>query len=495
MSTIGFSGIGSGLPIDDIIKATVQAEAAPLRRLQAEKEATQAQISAYGQLSNRLAGLRTAMGDLKGIDKFEQLKATSTNTELFTATANHRTGATAGNYSVEVLKGADNARWVSAATGREATLSGTFNLQIGDVDDNDPINFDIVEKLGSEATMDDLRSYLNREFGEQLSVNLVNIDDDNARLVINSQVSGEVGRITGISIGTEGEPGHLAENTQDLSTPALDAGNLATSLDAHIKIDGIAVSSSTNRFENVISGVTINLAEGVNSLVDPGEGETRAASLSVAQDKDAIKGRVDNFILAYNDLIIHLNEQKKGDLAGESVLRSIENTLRDTLTTPTGDGSDLSNTLSALGIGTFVERGWNPGEAGSSRNGTLEIMDTERFNDVLENDMERLAKIFGDPDTGYAKRFEQLATRLERDSVVDGRNQQGLVSSRVQGLNREIGRIDDRISATDRRLDLLEQRLYSQFGTVDAMIANINASGDYLMAQFDSLPGYTRNKK
>ena len=485
MSTIGFSGIGSGLPIDDIIKATVKAEAAPLRRLQAEKEATQAQISAYGQLSNRLAGLRTAMGDLKGIDKFEQLKATSTNTELFTATANHRTGATAGNYSVEVLKGADNARWVSAATDRETTLSGEFSLEIG----GEAISFDIEDRLGSEATMDDLRSYLNREFGEQLSVNLVNVDDDNARLVINSQVSGEAGRITSVSIGD------LAENSQGLSTPALDAGNLATSLDAHIKIDGIAVSSSTNRFENVISGVTINLAEGVNSLVDPGEGETRAASLSVAQDKDAIKGRVDNFILAYNDLIIHLNEQKKGDLAGESVLRSIENTLRDTLTTPTGDGSDLSNTLSALGIGTFVEQGWNPGEEGSSRNGTLEIMDTERFNNVLENDMERLAKIFGDPDTGYAKRFEQLATRLERDSVVDGRNQQGLVSSRVQGLNREIGRIDDRISATDRRLDLLEQRLYSQFGTVDAMIANINASGDYLMAQFDSLPGYTRNKK
>ena len=492
IGNIGFSGIGSGLPIDDIIKATVQAESVPLKRLQADKEFAQAQISAYGQLSSRLSGLRTAMADLKGIDKFEQLKATSGNNELFTATANHRTGATAGNYSVEVLKGADNARWVSEARDREEQLTGAFELQV----DGKTIEFNIEDVLDEgKRSLDDLRSYLNKEHGEQLSVNLVNVGEvggnQQARLVINSQISGEAGRFGAVSIGGLNQDAGLSTQAKDQA--AIDSGDFTTSLDAHIRVDGIDVSSSNNRFENVISGVTINLAEGVNSLVNPGE--PRSASLGVAQDKDAIKGRVDNFIMAYNDLVIHLNEQKKGKLAGESVLRSIENTLRDTLTTPTGDGSDLGNTLSALGIGTFVERGWNPGDESSSRNGTLEIMDSDRFNDVLENNMERLAFIFGDPETGYAKRFEQLATRLERDSVVDGRNQQGLVSSRVQGLNREIGRIDDRITSTDRRLDLLEQRLYSQFGTVDSLIANINASGDYLAAQFENLPGYTRNKK
>jgi len=491
MSSIGFSGIGSGLPVDDIVKATLKAEAAPMRRMEAQKEVAQAQISAYGQLSSRMNALNAAMGDLKGIDNYEQLKATSGNDGLFTATANHRTGATAGNYNVEVIKGAESARWTSASTARDEVLTGQFEMQVGTDPDN-KISFDIEDKLGENATMDDLRSYLNKEYGDLVSVNLVNSNDNEAHLVINSKISGDDGRLVEVNSGQGVIIGNLTQDAE-LSTPDYDENDLSTSLNAYMKVDGILASSSTNTFENVISGVTINLASGVNSQVDPEN--TQASSLSVAQDKEAIKNKVDNFIKAYNDVIIHLNEQKKGDLQGEAVVRSIEGALRDTLFTPAGDPNDLSNTLSALGIGTYVERGWEAGEEGSSRNGTLEIMDTERFNDVLDNDMEKLAFIFGDPDTGYAVRFESLSRQLTRDTVVNGQVQQGLVSSRTQGLNREIDRIDDRLVAADRRLDLMEQRLYSQFASVDAMIANINASGDYMSAQFQNLPGYTRNNK
>src|SRR5690554_3031990 len=103
MSGISFMGVGSGLPVKEIIEATLAAEAAPLKRLEHDKKYYESQISGMGQLKSRLNSMAEAMRDLQGLDKFQQLAATSSNDKLFTATANHETGATAGNYNIKVL--------------------------------------------------------------------------------------------------------------------------------------------------------------------------------------------------------------------------------------------------------------------------------------------------------------------------------------------------------------------------------------------------------
>lgn len=265
----------------------------------------------------------------------------------------------------------------------------------------------------------------------------------------------------------------------------------------HLKIDGIESRSSTNTFANVVSGVSINVTAGADAL----PAEQRTGNLNVDQDKQAIKDNIDAFVMAYNDVIIHLNfaksasqqqdsieESHVGALAGEGAVRSIENQLRSELFTPTG--GEPENMLAMIGIETYVESSYGPDNP-NPQNGTLQI-DSEKLDEALDEDLDRVAYIIGDPEEGYAARFADLAASMTRTTVVEGQLQKGVIEARTEGLNNEINRIDDRIESQLRRLDQMEARLYRQFAAADAMAANMNSTGMFLEQQMAGLPGYIR---
>ncbi|WP_027849357.1 flagellar filament capping protein FliD [Marinospirillum minutulum] len=488
MSGISFSGVGSGLPINDIIKATLAAEAAPLKRLENDKKFYESQISGMAQLKSRLSSMGDAMKALQGLDKFQQLAATSSNDKLFTATADHKAGATAGNYNIKVLAEARNYRHVSTSMDKTATNNFTGPLTFKDKDGNalkdgggNDISIDTTGK-----TLDEIRAAINDHEGlkGKVAANLVNVDSSNARLVLNSGISGEEGRIEAIF-------------SDDPTNAKKDAGlsSDANSLDARIKIDNIEVSSSTNTFDNVISGVTINLTAGAS-----GQSES-VGGLQVKRDDTAIKDNIEAFAKAYNDVIIHLNEAKKGSLYGDSTIRSIEGEMRNILYSPT-EGDDAADTqknfLALIGIEVFVDKSYDPKNP-SSRNGTLEV-DSVALTKALDENFDKVAHILGSSKaldntqpSGYAERFAELATRLVSGGVKDGQSYKGLVQIRTEGLGKEVDRINDRVDSTNLRLELLEARLVKQFSAIDGIVSRFNSTGSFISQQMAGLPGYTRS--
>lgn len=505
MSGISFSGVGSGLPVNEIVKATVQAESAPLKRLQNDKQFFNSQISALGQLSSRLGSLRSAMLDLRGMDKFQQLAAKSGNDKLFTATADHLAGAKAGNYSIDVKAEARSYRHVTEVVDKTATFTGG-TLDFTDKDgnaltdkDNNPISIDLNGK-----TLDQVRRAINNHEGlkDKVSANLVNVGGDDARLVINAGETGEAGRFTanfdGVTADDPAQATALETKDTDLSSADYDATDLSTVLDARITIDGIEATSSTNSFTDVISGVNIEIAQGAMSL----DG-SKASTLQVSRDDKAIKDNLDAFVKAYNDVIIHLNEAKKGSLYGDSTARTVESQMRDILYTPTEDPSGdpqktQGNILALMGIEMQVNRNYDP-EKPDSQNGTLKI-DTDKLNEILDNDFDRFAMTLGgssflddDQPDGYAQRFADMAQRLTSTTTEGGQIRKGLLEIRREGLRSEVGRIDDRIESTNKRLELLEARLYRQFNSIEGLVANMNSTGNFIGQQLSNLPGYTRS--
>ena len=515
MSGISFMGVGSGLPVNDIIKATVAAEAAPLKRLENDKKFYQSQISAMGQLSSRLSTMRTAMLDLRGETKFQQLAANTGNDKLFTATADHLAGATAGNYTVEVLAEARNYRHVSDSLDKTDTYTGTltFNDANGDpLLDKDGVAISI-DTTGK--TLDQIRSAINShaDLKGKVSANVVNESETHARLVINSTISGEAGRFEAnftnpALVSRDEELSSYSQEYNDALDPGDQAAYLALhpeatrNLDARIKIDGIEASSSTNTFSNVVSGVTITVAQGAMNET------SKSSTLEVKRDDKAIKDNINAFVKAYNDVIIHLNEAKKGSLYGDSTIRSVESELRNILYTPTTSALDpghadfekdtQKNYLAILGIEVYSSKSYDP-ENPDSQNGTLRINDS-KLTEMLENDFERVSHVIGASDfvddggiDGYAARFADLAQRLTSTTSQNGVLSKGLLEIRREGLNSQVGRIDDKIDSTNLRLELLEARLVKQFSAIDGMVANLNSTGSWIGQQFASLPGYTRN--
>lgn len=460
MNPVSFQGIGSGMPVQEIVDATLAAEAAPIYRMEENKEFAQVQLSAYAELASRLNQLNAAMNQLNSPEKFQQLAAQSSQPQLFTAQADHLAGATLGNYQIEVLAEARADRFVSESLSAEDTFAEDATLEINGV----------TLEIGG-LTADQVREKINshEDLRGVASANLVNEGNGQVRLTVNASQTGNDGRLT---IHSD------ALTASDLSTdPAAD-------LDARIRVDGIESRSSTNTFANVISGVTINVAAGAGNL----PAEQRIGNLNVDQDKQAIKDNIDAFVMAYNDVIIHLNEAKKGPLGGEGVVRSIETQLRNELYTPTG--GEPENMLALIGIETYVDPSYDPKNP-NPQNGTLRI-DSAKLNAALDEDFDRVAHIIGHPEEGYAARFGALADSMTKTTVVEGQLQKGLIETRTDGLNNEIKRIDDRIEAQLMRLDQMEQRLYRQFAAADAMAANMNATGMFIQQQMAGLPGYTR---
>jgi len=152
-------------------------------------------------------------------------------------------------------------------------------------------------------------------------------------------------------------------------------------------------------------------------------------------------------------------------LIGDSTLRSIENQIRRIIASPiAGLGEDM-NSLLSLGITTGVD-------------GTL-VLDNDVLGTALSGDVDDVAKVFTGTD-GYAVRLDDLIDNL----IGTG----GIVNTRLDGFDLRLDDINDLREALDRRLEKIEIRLLAQFSALDAMIATLNTTSEFLTIALASLP-------
>jgi flagellar hook-associated protein 2 len=97
----------------------------------------------------------------------------------------------------------------------------------------------------------------------------------------------------------------------DLSGSSM--GQLAKAQDAKLTIDGVAVTSTSNKVSNAISGVTLNLAKVTTSADN--------FTLSIANDTSGLSTAANTFVTAYNNLakaITNLTKQTPSTTKGQA---------------------------------------------------------------------------------------------------------------------------------------------------------------------------------
>lgn len=70
----------------------------------------------------------------------------------------------------------------------------------------------------------------------------------------------------------------------------------------------------------------------------------------------------------------------------------------------------------------------------------------------------------------------------------------GSIQNRVAKLQNQLGDIDDEGKDFEKRMQLLETRLRTQFASADALISKLNSTSSFLDAQLKNLPGYSNKK-
>lgn len=465
MAFISSLGVGSGLDIGSLVSDLVTAERKPATdRLDGQQAGYEAKLSAFGRLQGALADFQASVQKLNSLSDFQARSATSDNTGLLTATALKT--ATTGNYSIEVVRLAQEHKLASLMQDADALIGGSvgdaLNIGVG----TDVLSID----LSGGMDLDAIRDAINgAEANPGVTASIITGDNGQQGLVLTAAESGYENRVQ-LSFG-----GTTVESALGMSTTNLDtAGDLLTDLqdlDSEIVVDGYTVNRSGNTIADVIGGVTLDLV-----AAEPGS----KVALSVAQDTDPASGAISGMVESYNALAAIFDEignydpvnGEHGALLGDATLRSVQGRLQRELGSSVSGLSGAVTSLSGIGITTAAD-------------GSLEL-DSAKLNQFIEDGFENLGLMFAGENG--------IASRLERTlSAYAGAG--GIVTTRSDGIQSSLDDIAEQRETLDRRLQSVEQRYVAQFSAMDALVSQLTATSDFLTQQLDALPGFTFSKQ
>lgn len=445
MATINFSGLGSGLDIDSLVRQLVAAERRPAEtRINASAAKINSQLSALGTVKSALGNLQSAIDKLATSADTPAFKTTVQDKAGFTASAG--TTAAAGRYEVEVLALAESHKLSSGAFAKDAAVGhGTLHLTAGDT------SYDV--EIAEGATLADIAKAINTASGGKgVTASVVNADDGQ-HLVLNATTAGSAGAL---KVAASGGDGGLAAFAYGPSgTSALQQVVGAT--DAQVRVDGFLRTADSNTVTDLVPGLTLSLTQ-----AKPGE----KFSLQVNTDNGSLKTNLQSLVSMYNTAntvlrsVSAYNAETKtaSALTGDSMVRGMQQQLRSLV-------GNYASELGALGVSI-------------AKDGAL-TLDAAKFDGALAADPDSVRKLFGTDGSMASKLAVQLKGALDTST--------GTLTQRTGSLNKRIEGLSDQVDELDRRMEAVEARYLAQFTAMDALVAQMQGTSSYLSQQLAAL--------
>jgi len=443
-------GIGSGLDLEGIVEAYVNAKAIPQEiRLQERKDELSVELSGVSSFKSSLSTFDSILEKLAADDAFNKQTIT-TSTEDFEVTTNGF--ASSGTFSVEIetLAAATQRQSQSFTSSTDTVGSGTLTFDAGTE------SFNVT--IAATDTLSDIRDKINEEatnFG--VTANILNVESG-SYLVFNSELTGAANAMT--------------ISTSDASLDSISTNTTVNqaAVDGVAHIDGNRVTSTTNTFKDVIEDVTIE-AKKVN-FGTPG-------TLTIAQDTENGTELVKEFVDGFNALmsdIATLGAAKTGKLAFDPNLRQVKQTLTEMLTDKV---ASLTGSIQSLGdIGIEIDR---YGQANiSAVSTTSQPSGEDKLADALENNLEEVGKLFANTD-GIANLMSDMV-----ESYIDS---DGTLTSRVTALNEQLEEVEQGYVDLEAELRDFEDTLRKRFTFLDATVAKYNSTSSWITTTLANITG------
>jgi len=465
-SVIAALGAGSGIDFVKLANDIAAASFAGQRdQTTARKTALEAQISAAGQLRGAMNALASALGDRV---RNGDLSPRGTLANAAVAQVAVAPGSTPrGTFSLEVSALASSQTLVSRSfAGRDALVgAGTLTLRFGTAGETSftadatraPLTIDVTDT----DTLATLATKITRASGGAIDA-YVATGSSGAQLVMKGRdgaANGFVVEAASAAAEPEAIPGDL---TYLAWTPATNAGRrTATARDAAFRLDGVAMTSATNRVTGLPGGFSLTLT-GTN----PGA----ATSLTFGGNTAAVTSVMNDLVAALNDVVGQLGELASplgGQLGSDPGAR------------------ELRRDLAAL-AGEVVMPNARPGEPRTlgdlgvalNRDGTFRL-DTARLNAAMEASPEGVAAMFTVGAAGVFGTMDRLAraTSLASDP--------GSLGGSVRRLDAQKAAADKRLEKIAEQQEALRLRLTREFNASEKRVAASQSTLAFLRQQVD----------
>ena len=367
MSSI-YSGMFAAGPLDvnDIVNKIIYAKSYPIKNYQSEIQEYEAEKSALQTLNTKVSSLQSLTESLADFDSISTGSATVSDEDILTATT--QSGAQTGDYYIIVRQLAtaesDQSDGFSSADDEVLNDGTTFSItQNGETVD--------IEITGETRSLTGLRNAINNS-GLDVRAAVI-YDGSEYKLQITST---ETGTEYAFTIDDTGVGTNMVEKI--------------SAQDAIINVNTTdvsdAITRSSNTISDVIEGVTLNLKEA---------DATKTITLTIESDFSNLESRINDFISKYNDVVSYLNNQftyneetkSAGPLSGNSAARSVQSAILSMVTSQAEGLDDDATYNSLVDIGIRM-----------NNDGTI-YLDTDEFEEAIENDFEGVKKVFQEVGT------------------------------------------------------------------------------------------------
>lgn len=468
-SGITSAGSASGMDFESIIAASVQAKKASIgKTLNTRKEENNIAISGVGKLKSALEAFQKSIKALTEDNGFNTRKVTTdlpTENPYFSVST--KDDATNGSYDIAVTQIAKNEKLTQEFDSNAKFEAGKLTITLPEVknDDGSTTKREFTIDIAADDTIASIRKKLNNnDFG--VTATTVQLGNGKTKLVIDSGMSGDEGNIKMKFDGATS--GNSAKFNVDSDNNAAAQGwTVEQGQNAKITVDGQELTSQTNEFRDVISGITIN----VNRLSKKGDkGGFETNNVQISADVDKVTEKMNAFVNAYNTLMSTMdglykhntytdgqNNYDGGELAGDSMLRGLTSQIQNMMSSVQGNKSGLD--IYSVGIKI-------------ANDGTMSL-DSTKFKENINDNFNALVNLFSGDDG--------VLTELNK-TVDEYTKSNGILSSREDELNAKKKNYEAEESRNAVYLEEYEANLRQRYARLDNTIAGYNSSLNYLMS-------------
>lgn len=265
-------------------------------------------------------------------------------------------------------------------------------------------------KVGASTTLENIINQINDGAGDVLKASIVNTGGENGyKIILQSKESGEKNQIKFSVKGSDKTAAEGAKNVlkalgfnatetevKDDKTQAITGYNLVINTadpnaggkqlqkaqDAKFNFNGIDITRSSNKVDDLIIGVTFNLnnVDEKNSTT----GALKESVITIGKDTDAVVKSLKSMVTAYNDLISNITTATSydrendvaGTLNGMSEITGIKRKLQNLFESTNSDGKSLQS----FGF-SFTEKG-------------VLSVDESKLKDAINKDYEGFKSFF-----------------------------------------------------------------------------------------------------
>ena len=262
---------------------------------------------------------------------------------------------------------------------------------------------------------------------------------------------------------------------------------VSTADDAIIKYEGITITRSSNKIDDVIPEITLNIHDKTE----------KTATIAVKPDTEASKAAIIEFVGKYNQAVAELNilsqnkqeiideldylspeekeaEQKKlGLFQSDFSLTNIKSNMSSTLAARYlfSDTAEITM-LSQLGIATNAG-GYSGGYSQSKLRGYLEI-DEKKLDDAISNHLDDIKMLFGYDSDGDLIVDTGIAYKL--DKQISAYTQTGgILAMKTSSLDSKIKSSESKISKLENQMAKKEAELRNKYSQMDGSLNRLEA--------------------